>query len=170
MKRLLQMEAGGGKPGRLWAGKRQPAGRIDDGFTLIVDDKLCFWKIEFSLQAPSTSTTRQPTWFFREICIEAGAQEEKALQISWDSSGWLFVLVISSIFTIQLFSAATCCRGSVRTTTPSAWRTRKTLSPPRSTSPASGSSSMIIIALVVNRPYLQAGGGDGDAQQEDPQS
>ena len=61
MKRLLQMEAAGGKPGRLWAGKRQPAGRIDDGFTLIVDDKLCFWKIEFSLQAPSTSTTRQPT-------------------------------------------------------------------------------------------------------------
>ena len=55
------MEAGGGKPGRLWAGKKQPAGRIDDGFTLIVDDKLCFWKIEFSLQAPSTSTTRQPT-------------------------------------------------------------------------------------------------------------
>ena len=61
MKRLLQMGAGGGKPGRLWAGKRQPAGRIDDGFTLIVDDKLCFWKIEYSLQAPSTSTTRQPT-------------------------------------------------------------------------------------------------------------
>ena len=58
------------------------AGRIDDGFTLIVDDKLCFWKIEYSLQAPSTSTTRQPTLFFREICIEAGAQEEKALQIS----------------------------------------------------------------------------------------
>ena len=53
MKRLLQMEAGGGK--------KQPAGRIDDGFTLIVDDKLCFWKIEYSLQAPSTSTTRQPT-------------------------------------------------------------------------------------------------------------
>ena len=61
MKRLLQMGAGGGKPGRLWAGKKQPAGRIDDGFTLIVDDKLCFWKIEYSLQAPSTSTTRQPT-------------------------------------------------------------------------------------------------------------
>ena len=61
MKRLLQMETGGGKPGRLWAGKKQPAGRIDDGFTLIVDDKLCFWKIEYSLQAPSTSTTRQPT-------------------------------------------------------------------------------------------------------------
>ena len=61
MKRLLQMETGGGKPDRLWAGKKQPAGRIDDGFTLIVDDKLCFWKIEYSLQAPSTSTTRQPT-------------------------------------------------------------------------------------------------------------
>ena len=67
-------------------------------------------------------------------------------------------------------SAATCCRGSERTTTPSAWRTRKTLSPPRSTSPASGSSSMIIIALVLNWPYLQAGGGDEAAQQEDPQS
>ena len=61
MKRLLQMGAGGGKPDRLWAGKKQPSGRIDDGFTLIVDDKLCFWKIKYSLQAPSTSTTRQPT-------------------------------------------------------------------------------------------------------------
>ena len=90
-------------------------------------------------------------------------------QYQFDSNGER-ILVIFSIFTIQLFSAATCCRGSVRTTTPSAWRTRKTLSPPRSTSPASGSSSMIIIALVVNRPYLQAGGGDGAAQQEDPQS
>ena len=65
MKRLLQMEAGGGKPGRLWAGKKQPAGRIDDGFTLIVDDKLCFWKIEYSLQAPSTANLILPRDLYR---------------------------------------------------------------------------------------------------------
>ena len=69
IKRMLAMEAGRGKKGRLWASSTEPAGK--EKYTFLVDiDNICVIS-----QERSACTTRRPRGFSHEIPTGAEAQE-----------------------------------------------------------------------------------------------